>query len=284
MKSILSSLLLIGLLLGYPVSEINISENTAAETQPQEYEVQTVEQAEPWRYEVAEKMYEEFCYFYDNMEEHDIIKKAMNTHKYVNRNEIGYNCVMAVDRACGITEVYHHYLSDEKVKDVETKYFDLDYVDYFSGVHFEYTKSGLHYIAIFQAETDYGSVKEETRNQIRSSDLEMDFLNEIYLNTNYGMVDIFVEDLSQTRNEVSMNVEISDEFDFNSDVYNKINKLSPNGEDLLKKYERDIVRSDAPVKINSWNLYAFPVKDKKHIKITLPDESIKLISVAPIIS
>ena len=43
------------------------------------YEEETpIDEDAPWRYEVAERLYNEFCYFYDNMEEKARLEREAN--------------------------------------------------------------------------------------------------------------------------------------------------------------------------------------------------------------
>ena len=75
-----------------------------------------------WKYEVAERLYEEFCYFYkhkdddmSNDEYYIPYGEPVQYHSYVN-----YNLVMAADRAAGVG-VYKDYLTDDKVEYVLRK-------------------------------------------------------------------------------------------------------------------------------------------------------------------
>lgn len=235
-----------------------------------------------WKYEVAERLYEEMCYFYDNMEEHNIIDMAKKSHKYVNRNKVGYNCVMAIDRGCGIAQVYYKYLSDEKVDDVRNKMFDLDYVDCFSGVQFGYMENGMHFIAIYPEDSDYGTVDDTAKNKIRNLNDEMDFLYEFYNKSDNFLVDIFAEDLSGRKETLSMNLNfVSYNQPYTLDLY-ELNILSK-GIDVVEKYNRNYVSTHDPIKTNSWNLYAFK-KQNIHddIIVVTSEEIVKLYNGIPV--
>ena len=209
-----------------------------------------------WKYEVAERLYEEMCYFYDNMEEYEIIDMAKKSHKYVNRNKVSYNCVMAIDRGCGISQVYYKYLSEEKVDDVRNKMFDLDYVDNFSGVRFGYMENGMHFMAIYPEDLDYGTVDDNAKNKIRALNNEMDFLYEFYNKSDHFLVDVFAEDLSGKKETLYLNLNfVSYNQPYTLDLYG-INVLSK-GMDILEKHNRNYVNTNAPIKINFWNLFAF---------------------------
>lgn len=235
-----------------------------------------------WKYEVAERLYEEMCYFYDNMEEHKIIDMAKKSLKYVNRNEVGYNCVMAIDRGCGISQVYYKYLSDEKIDDVRNKMLDLDYVDYFSGVRFGYMENGIHFIAIYPENSGYGTVNDNAKNKIRNSNDEMDFLYGFYNETDCFLVDVFVEDLSGNIGTLPMNLNfVNHNQPYILDLY-RINVLSK-GMDILEKYNRSYVSTNDPIKINSWNLYAFEKQSiYDDLIVVIPEEIVKLYNCIPV--
>ena len=245
-------------------NEIIQTENTATDESLQSED--DTQEDDSWKYEVAQRLYDEFCYFYDNMEEHEIIQKAMNTHKYVNRNAVGYNCVMAKDRSCGIFQVYYKYLSDEQLEDVNNKMFDLDYVDYFSRVQFGYSRSGLHFIAIYPWETEYGTAKKEAINEIRNLDDEFDFMSEF---TDCCPVDLYVEDLSNRVNKININIS----FGNNNPINNTLNSSA----EILKKYDRNYI-CNGNINIKTWNLYMFEKSESDDIVITTERETVKLLS------
>lgn len=237
-----------------------------------------------WKYEVAEKLYQEFCYFYDNMNEHEIIKKAKNTHKYVNRNEVGYNCVMAIDRGCGISQVYHKFLSEDKVNYVKSKMADLDYVDSFSGVRFGYTENGLHFIVIYPESSSFGTVSDSAKNKIRNLNNEMDFLYEFYNKSNYFLAEAFVEDLSGKKESGFMNLNfVCYDEPYTLDLFKKITDFSSEEKNIFEKFNRNYSKNNFDIKMNSWNLYAFEKQSIHNDIIAITsDEILRLNNVIPI--
>ena len=235
-----------------------------------------------WKYEVAERLYEEMCYFYDNMEEHEIIEMAKKSRKYVNRNEVSYNCVMAVDRGCGIGQVYYKYLSEEKVNDVLDKLYNLEYVDYFSGVSFGYMENGMHFIAIYPKNWEYGTVSDDAKNKIRNLTDEMNFLYEFSDNSEYFMADVYAEDLSGQKEDLTMNLKfVARDEPFILDMQ-KVDILSE-GTDVIEKYNRSYISTNESVKAETWNLFAFEKEDMDlDLFITTPEGNVELLSVIPI--
>ncbi len=254
----------------------------AVRNNPIPVETQSEPTDDSWKYELAERLYREMCYFYDNMEEHEIIQKAKTTHKFVNRNEVGYNCVMAIDRGIGIAQVYYKYLSEEKVNDVIEKMYDLDYVQGFAGVQFGYAEDGMHFIAIYPQKSEYGTVADSVKNEMRNSDDEMDFLYEFCDRTDYFLVDVFAEDLSKTTDNVCMNVDF---VDYNQpyiiDSYG-VDEISK-GAHILEKYGRSYVSESSPTKTSSWNLYAFEKQSiDDSIIVVNSKEIVKLYNGIPV--
>ena len=258
-------------------SETFVEGDTSVDTK--ENDIQT---DDSWKYEVAERLYEEMCYFYDNMEEHEIIEMAKKSRKYVNRNEVSYNCVMAVDRGCGIGQVYYKYLSEEKVNDVLDKLYNLEYVDYFSGVSFGYMENGMHFIAVYPKNWEYGTVSDEAKNKIRNSTDEMDFLYEFSDNTDYFMADVYAEDLSGQKDTLTMNLKfVGRDEPFILDMQ-KVDILTE-GTDVIEKYNRNYISTNEPVKTETWNLFAFEKEDiDLDLFITTPEGNVELLSVIPI--
>lgn len=245
-------------------------------------DVQLTNSDDSWKYEVAERLYEEMCYFYDNMEEHEIIEMAKKSRKYVNRNEVSYNCVMAVDRGCGIGQVYYKYLSEEKVNDVLDKLYNLEYVDYFSGVSFGYMENGMHFIAVYPKNWEYGTVSDEAKNMIRNSSEEMNFLYEFSDNSEYFMADVYAEDLSGQKEDLTMNLKfVARDEPFILDMQ-KVDILSE-GTDVIEKYNRSYISTNESVKPETWNLFAFEKEDMDlDLFITTPEGNVELLSVIPI--
>ena len=266
MKKLLSSILIFCTLI---LDGCNY-QNSATSENYKINETTPIQEDDSWKYEVAQRLYDEFCYFYNNMEEHEIIQKAMNTHKYVNRNAVGYNCIMANDRGCGISQVYYKYLSDEQLEDVRNKMFDLDYVDYFSGVQFGYSENGLHFIAIYPLETEYGTAKREAINEIRNLNDEFSFMSEF---TDCCPLDLYVEDLSGRTDYVSIKI--------NFDNKSPINNISLSAVETLKKYGKNYILNNS-LNLDSWNLYMFEKTSTEEISITVGDETVELFNGIPV--
>lgn len=263
------------------IENTKIQESHYNSVQTEVNETQAESTDDLWKYEVAERLYDELCYFYDNMEEHKIIDIAKTSHKFVNRNKVGYNCVMAIDRGCGISQVYYKYLSDEKLDDVRRKMLDLDYVDNFSGLHFGYAENGMHFIAIDAENWEYGKVDDTAKNKIRNSDYEMVFLYEFSKNSDVFLVDVFAEDLSGKKETISMNINyVLWNQPYIPDLYG-INSVS-SGADVTEKYNRNIVNTNEPVKINSWNLYATKKDINDDMIVVTPEGIVKLYSGIPV--
>ena len=119
----------------------------------------------------------------------------------------------------------------------QLKMYDLDYVDYFAGVQFGYSEDGMHFIAIYPQKSDYGTVADSAKNKIRNSDDEMDFLYKFCDRTDYFLVDIFAEDLSQTTENVCMNVDFVDFGHPYTIASYRVDEISA-GKQILEKYGR----------------------------------------------
>ena len=239
-----------------------------------------------WKYEVAERLYDEFCYFYghrnDDMSNDKYYvdyEEPVQYHSYTN-----YNLMMATDRATGIA-VYKDYLSPDKVEYVRSKCEEINSkIGSMEMLHFGYTESGLHYIAILFIGTTNSFYSRPLCDKIRNDTAECDFILDMSLKANYEVHDIFVEDLSNSNEYIDMNVDF---FEYGITKETKIEKkydLSINAEEILKRYNRKILgKGITDVKNNSWNLYV----TQKHVwyeaKITSYGEETVLSNYIPVL-
>lgn len=287
-KIILCSLIIFVFFLSGCNNEVQRTDvNEKSETLVESYtfvdtEENDIQTDDSWKYEVAERLYEEMCYFYDNMEEHKIIEMAKKSRKYVNRNEVSYNCVMAVDRGCGIGQVYYRYLSEEKINDVKNKMFELESVFGFSGVYFGYMENGMHFIAIYPKNWEYGTVSDEAKNKIRNLTDEMDFLYEFSDNSEYFMADVYAEDLSGQKETLTMNLKFVERDEpFILDMQ-KVDILSE-GTDVIEKYNRSYISTNESVKPETWNLFAFEKEDMDlDLFVVTPVGTVELMNGIPV--
>lgn len=231
-----------------------VLEDYELESAYDESEMQTDENA-PWRYEVAERLFDEFCYFYDNMEEKELLEEQYEEMQ-LNKKPLGYNCIMAMDRLVGISMVYHKYLPEEKLEVFRQKYFVLEYARHYTNIRFSYTTSGLHFISIYYVDYDdyTAPVNYEAINRLRGLDNEYAFLTDFADASQYDAVDLFAEDLSGSIQDI--NISFAPQFDLKAldppGVVEPIN-LDDESKRVLQKYDRNATYGD--FKNNEWNLY-----------------------------
>lgn len=217
---------------------------------------QTKPTDDSWKYEVAEKLYEEFCYFYKNRN-----KDMSNDKYYVNygkpvQNHVytNYNIIMAADRAQGVL-VYKNYLSEDKVSYVLEKSYELnEKIDWTDRVCFGYSKTGMHYIAIMYNHTSNSYYSSPMCDKIRGDYYESNFMAEIF-NESLYVQDVFAEDLSKQKNEINIELHFSDDFYFKSE-FEPLAKISLETKNILKKYDRTFKSNkNSIVKENTWNVW-----------------------------
>ena len=220
------------------------------------YEEETpIDEDAPWRYEVAERLFDEFCYFYDNMEEKELLEEQYEEMQ-LNKKPLGYNCIMAMDRLVGISMVYHKYLPEEKLEVFRQKYFVLEYARHYTNIRFGYTPSGLHFMSIYYEDydDDTAPVNSEAINRLRGLGNEYAFLADFADASQYDAVDLFAEDLSGNKSNIPVRFRLIDNA-MNGDIPEIIpsDNLDDKSIEILEKYDRTATDTDA--KNNEWNLY-----------------------------
>ena len=254
---------------------------------PEEHieDVQLTNSDDSWKYEVAQKLYEEFCYFYKHMEEDDFIHDIANMYVYNKaNNRTGFNRTMAADRACGLLTAYKDYISSEKLDYIKQKTAEInERIDTITMTNFGYSKSGLHFISINYVGTRNTLAQEDMCNKIRGIESECDFLGDFFYSSKLGLIDLYVEDLSPDKGVVSFEFNVTgDRMSKNDDEYKQVFSTGLDGEGVLIKYNRDIVREKKTVFDNqSWNLFAMDGWDFNWFKIMLEDETVVLTYKAP---
>lgn len=214
-----------------------------------------------WKYEVAERLYNEFCYFYDHKDDNIFTDNYYNRY----RNFIlspyhkfySYNLAMAADRANGIL-TYKDYLSDEKYEHVMKKSKEL-YEEFGNGgmVYFGYSKSGLHYISLSYNGTNVTTYARPLCDKLRKDDDESEFLYEMCIDGNLLIHDFYVEDLRNKKDVIDVDIRFSTVDGYKKGVINKQYHISPEANAVLGKYNRSLVeRGVTKLKNKSWNLYA----------------------------
>jgi len=214
-----------------------------------------------WKYQVAKRLYEEFCYFYEhrnddmsNDEYYVDYGEPVQYHSYVN-----YNLVMAADRAAGIG-VYKEYLSADKVEYVRSKCEEIDSkIGTMEIFHFGYSQAGLHYMAIIYEYTTNSFYSCPSCNKIRGDTLEKDFIMEMRMDALVNVYDFYVEDLSNSNEYIDMNINMFYDT-YGGKVYEikKETNLTDKAMDILDKYSREVIPDTVTdVKNKSWNLYCY---------------------------
>ena len=240
-----------------------------------------------WKYEVAERLYKEFCYFYEhrnddmsNDEYYVDYGEPVQYHSYVN-----YNLVMAADRAAGVG-VYKDYLSTDKVEYVRSKCEEIDSkIGSMEMLHFGYTKTGLHYLAILFIGTTNSFYSFPSCDKVRSNTKECDFILDMNLEANFVVHDFFVEDLSNSNEYIDMNINLFyDNYGGNVYEIKKETNLTDKAIGILNKYKREIVPDTVTdVKNKSWNLYCYEYPNVPNvIKVTSYDEETLLTNYIPL--
>ncbi len=215
-----------------------------------------------WKYAVAQRLFDEFCFFYDNMEERQLLEEQATICE-LNKTELGYNCVMAMDRLVGIAMVYHKYLPEEKVEVFEQKSSVLDYARHYTNVKFAYTTDGAHFIAVYHEAPDSyrAPVKPDAINRLRGVQDEYAFLADFADASLYSAVDLFAEDLSGNKKSVPVNfVQLDTIGDKPLSIVSQ-DSLDDKSLEILSNYQRNTINTNA--KNNEWNLYV--LKDCKRI-------------------
>lgn len=238
---------------------------------PEEHirDVQLTNSDDSWKYEVAQKLYEEFCYFYErrntdmtNDKYYIHYGEPLPYHSYVN-----YYRVMAADRANGVY-TFKDYLSKDKVDYVLSKCDEInEKLSGFVRLFFGYTDSGLHYLGIIYDFTTNSYYCRPMCDKVRGDTNESEFLNEIYSSSLFRVYDIFTEDLTGKRSTINMDVEFINMSDYKPVVVENYYDLLDEGNLVLKKYGRKLVAEGTnEFKNKSWNLYAVKsIADKVYI-------------------
>ncbi|MEE1042803.1 MAG: hypothetical protein UH854_02450 [Clostridia bacterium] len=219
-------------------------------------ESQTELTDDSWKYEVAERLYDEFFYFYEHRND-DMSKdeyyinygEPIQQHTYTN-----YNVIMAADRAEGV-RVYQNYLTEDKISHVMEKNEELnEKLDWCDRVCFGYSETGMHYIAIMYNHITNSYYSSPMCDKIRDDYNESNFMEEIFGESLY-VQDVFVEDLSKQKNEFNLELQFSNDFYFKN-KYEPLAEISPETKGILKKYNRTFESNKyATVKNNTWNIW-----------------------------
>ena len=261
MKKALMCTLLISVLclLGCEAQPMNIESKEVAV--PQSFakpkaEVEPVEKYtdDSWKYEVAERLYKEFCYFYEhrnddmsNDEYYVNYPEPLRQHTYTN-----YNVMMAADRAEGVV-VYRNYLSEDKVRYVLEKVDELnEKLDWVYRVCFGYSKNGMHYIAILYNHVTNSYCSSPMCDKIRGDYNESNFMDEVFSQSHY-VQDVFVEDLSKQKNEFDLELQFSNDFYFE---FEPLEEISSEVKNIITKYNRNFISNkNTTVKNGTWNVW-----------------------------
>ena len=219
-------------------------------------EKQTESTDDSWKYDVAERLYEEFCHFYEyrnadmsNDEYYVNYGEPLRQHTYAN-----YNVIMAADRAEGVI-VYQNYLSEDKVSYVLEKSDELNKkLDWCDKVCFGYSKTGMHYIAIMYNHVTNSHYSSPMCDKIRGDYNETDFMDEVFGESLY-VQDIFVEDLSKQKNEFDLQLQFSNDFYFERE-FEPLAEISFEVRNIIIKYDRNFKSNKtATVKNSTWNIW-----------------------------
>lgn len=238
---------------------------------------------EEWKADVAKRLYSEFCSFYGNMYNDDFILGDSYGDYYgyeqaKTNGRTGYSRFMAADRLSGILDVYGEYLTKDELNYVKSKKNEI-YEAYVGVlVNFKYSKSGLHIITVRGSTCNADEHGKFLANQIRAVADENDFLEDVYLNTNFSMLDVFAEDLSP--NERDIWVEPSVDVRDGKSVSTEHAIAENTDEDcqlILNKYNRTCATGEkVRFESGSWNLFCFKTKNFDQITIKTADEELKL--------
>ena len=236
-------------------SEIIQTENTATDESLQSED--DTQEDDSWKYEVAQRLYDEFCYFYEHKDDdmsNDEYYIGYRTpspyHSYVN-----YNVIMAADRANGIA-VYKNFLPKEKVEYVRSKSKELnDVIGSMEILKSGYSKSGLHYMAIVDEYTTNAYYSSPSCDKIRGDTSECDLITDLRWDASISVFDLYVEDLANKKQTIDIDIDLI-YYDFN--IIKKPKLLPYEANDMLEKYGRkNITNSTTQVKNKSWNLYCY---------------------------
>ena len=261
----------------------NENQGTSASIQQNESIAYAPKAGEEWKADVAKRLYKEFCKFYDNMYNDDFISADTKGDYYgyeqaENNGRTGYSRFMASDRLTGILNVYGAYLTKDELDYVKSKKNEVyEYSSAASLVKSAYSESGLHVITVEGVTSNAVESGKFLANQIRGKSDENDFLESVFLETNYSMLDIFVEDLSPNGNDICIEPLLAEQ---NGQTEVKIERektVDNECEPFLKKYNRECV-TDETVKLKngSWNLFCFKADINDYIIIKTADEELKL--------
>lgn len=244
---------------------------------------------EEWKADVAKRLYKEFCEFYSNMPNDDYVDTYHKgiTYGYQQaryNGKTGYSRLMAADRACGILTVYGDYLTEEELKDVKTKAEEVRNELFDRAiVNFGYSESGLHFMTINYASDSYYYDQKFAANQVRDLPEESDFLMDCVSETGNQLLDVFVEDLSADKENISIEPILSDCIEKGKFI--KTKRLSAIDEKLtgfLKDRDRNCITDEnVSLKNGSWNL--FPFKGNSAVDSVIiknGDEELELFNAA----
>lgn len=225
---------------------------------------------ETWKYDVAERLYNEFCYFYAN------IGDRLENDTYYREYEIdwdyrgtgipvfytGYNRLMAADRAKGVI-AYRDYLDSAQLDYVLSKKDEINGdIGWFDWVYSGYTKSGLHFIALSYNYTRNAYYCRPACNKIRGDLKESEFFGELFGCKEGPLgIDLYVEDLSQRRDEIEVYPVFMDSGESKSNKeIEVVHDFSPDVLEVLERYGRQpIAKDETKLKNKSWNLYLYTV-------------------------
>ncbi len=244
-------------------------------------ESQTEPTDDSWKYEVAERLYEEFCYFYEhrnddmsNDEYYVNYGKPLRQHTYTN-----YNVIMAADRAEGVI-VYQNYLSEDKISYVLGKSDELnEKLDWSDRICFGYSKTGMHYVAIMYNHITNSYYSSPMCDKVRGDYNESDFMDEVFGESLY-VQDIFVEDLSKQKNEFNLELQFSDDFYFECE-FGPLAEISSEAKNIIIKYDRTFKSNkNATVKNSTWNIW-ITERLVNYLSITCDGEKTVLQHYAP---
>ena len=236
---------------------------------------------------VAQKMYVEFCQYYNNMEEDDFITYIDPKERAdynLSHNKTAYNRIMAADRATALLGVYKDFISDEQLTFVSSKKDEINdgfFAD--SRVLFGYTASGLHFVALYRGITNNSMLYEGTCNKIRRLNDESTFFDDIlYGDMGYWACDLFIEDLSQIRQSVdSVDVEFYEWRSNDENVQREIiSDFSEEDRQFFEKYNRKISNPYGMLKVNEWSLF-FTSRHFNRVRIIVDGEELWLTDVIP---
>lgn len=276
MKKVFSLLLCIILLCGCantnntpPPAETVVPEESIIETPkdtPEEFvyldENETEEftmdpNVEPWKYTVAEKLYDEFCYYYNHMYD-DLSEDFCYSHLKEKANSyISYYAILAADRAMGV-RAYKDYLPKSKVEYVRSKREEVNsnLGDVGTGPYLGYSQTGIHYMALM------GNAISDSKfayNAIRDNADETSFMYKMS-GVGINIHDIYVEDLSGRNESIDMNIYLYDSVSSPKYKYKQVTEISEQAWAIINLLQREVVPANTTkFKNKSWNAFCYEI-------------------------